>query len=205
MSEGRRYCHALSFAHCVRMNNLGSGNSDVQSSWSVLTSCHMRSIWTGCWGSGACPSLCSQPLESSVCRQDSASLEEECQVRVCETQDRAEPRSVTASMWCGVFMCSHRRSWVWCFLHGVLSCVCVCVWLLTQCSFIFNLISCLYSQSGTMRKINSFHFETSGAKWYFYLQIWFWEVKVVKGWGYSNFGKFWIQDMSLLFFLFVYI
>lgn len=98
MSEGRRYCHALSFAHCVRMNNLGSGNSDVQSSWSVLTSCHMRSLWTGCWGSGACPLLCSQPLESSVCRQDSASLEEECQVRVCETQDRAEPRSVTASM-----------------------------------------------------------------------------------------------------------
>lgn len=45
MSEGKRYLHALSFAHCVRAKSVWGGDRAGQSPGSVLTPCRMRSLW----------------------------------------------------------------------------------------------------------------------------------------------------------------
>lgn len=132
---------------CMRVNHFWSGNRDVYSPWSVLTPCHMISLWTGWWGSPITSRLASglECLQTGQCQFGG-------RMSALEFEDRPESGSLTARMWRGVFTCSDRRSYVCCFLYGVS--FSVCVWLLTQCFFIFNLINCLCPQSGTIRKRN---------------------------------------------------
>lgn len=96
MSEGKRYQYALSFAHCVRANNFWSGNRDVQSAWSVLTPCHMTSLWTGCWGSVSEAHRFTLGLWTGMFADRAVPVwwKNVC-TRICEAQDRPEPRSLS--------------------------------------------------------------------------------------------------------------
>lgn len=109
MSEGKRYLHALSFAHCVRANNVWGGNRAGQSPGSVLTPCHMRSLWAaaGALGLTHCFTL---GLWTEMFAVWAVPVWKNVSIRIWETQDRPEPGFLTAGMWYGVFMCSDRWS-----------------------------------------------------------------------------------------------
>lgn len=70
MSEGRRYLHALSFAHCVRADSVWSGSRAVQSPGSALTPCHIRSLWAAAGAVGLTSLLAFglKCLQSGQCR-----------------------------------------------------------------------------------------------------------------------------------------